>query len=200
MQITQYPIKVLYVDDQKIALKAMESNLKSEKDIFFRGCEDPTQAITTALEFEPTVILLDLVMETLDGMLLLRRFRANAQFKQVPIIVFSVKEDPQAKVEAFSLGANDYLVKFPSNEELIARVRYHSQSYIRLRERNDAYQKLEENEKRLKSELAAAAKYVQTQLPEPIEVPVRIDYRYIPSMEVGGDSFGYKRRTLPLPD
>ncbi len=72
--------------------------------------------------------------------------------------MLSVKEDPQIKAESFSLGANDYIVKLPDKLELIARIRYHSNSYIRLLERNEAFKRLKESQKVLNAELADAAK------------------------------------------
>jgi sigma-B regulation protein RsbU (phosphoserine phosphatase) len=78
-------------------------------------------------------------MPDIDGLMLVRFFRANAATCNVPLLVLSTKEEPKVKAEAFALGANDYLVKLPDKLELIARIRYHSKGYISLQERNDAY-------------------------------------------------------------
>jgi adenylate cyclase len=59
------------------------------------------------------------------------------------MIVLSTKEEPKTKAEAFSVGANDYLVKLPDALELIARIRYHSQGYINLLQRNEAFSRLQ---------------------------------------------------------
>jgi two-component system, NtrC family, sensor kinase len=59
----------------------------------------------------------------------LRWFRQNPQTANIPLIVLSNKEDAMMKAEAFTNGANDYLIKLPDPIELVARIRYHSQAY-----------------------------------------------------------------------
>ena len=81
--------------------------------------------------------------------------------------------------------------KLPDKLELIARVRYHSQAYVDLLERNAAFAALEVSEKRMAHEMETGARYVASLMPAPIETPIRIDWRFIPSAELGGDSLGY---------
>ena len=142
--LPKHALKALLVDDQAIIGEAVRRLLATEEDIIFRHCSDPTAALHVANEFAPTVILQDLVMPDIDGLLLVRFFRANAATRHIPLIVLSTKEEPKVKAEAFALGANDYLVKLPDKLELIARIRYHSKGYISLLERNDAYKALEQ--------------------------------------------------------
>src|SRR5712692_5026563 len=142
--LTEHPVTVLLIDDQRMIGEAVRRMLVGESDIHFHYCEDPTQAIKIATEIHPTVILQDLVMPQIDGLTLVRYFRANAGTRDIPMIVLSTKEEAKVKAEAFALGANDYLVKFPDKLELIARIRYHSKGYISLLERNDAYKALEQ--------------------------------------------------------
>jgi len=191
-----YEIKVLLVDDQAIIAEAVRRMLADQPDIALHYCQDPSKALDMADEIQPTVILQDLVMPDIDGLLLVRYFRANPGTLNVPLIVLSTKEEPKIKAEAFALGANDYLVKLPDKVELVARIRYHSAAYIRLLERNEAYEKLQESQRVLNAELMEAAAYVRTLLPPPIDekeskVPLRTDWRYIPSTQLGGDAFGY---------
>ncbi|MBL8799444.1 MAG: SpoIIE family protein phosphatase, partial [Planctomycetia bacterium] len=186
-----HPITVLLVDDQAIVGEAVRRMLAGESDIAFHFCSDPTQAVARANELAPTVILQDLVMPDLDGLTLVKFFRANAKTREVPLIVLSSKEEPVVKAQAFALGANDYLVKLPDKVELIARVRYHSKGYISLLERNEAYRKLQESQKHLADEVAQAARYVASLLPPPLKGEVQIDWKFIPSTQLGGDSFGY---------
>ena len=120
------PLTVLLVDDQAIIGESVRRMLAAETDIGFHFCQDPTQAIATANQVQPTVILQDLVMPDIDGLTLLKFFRANAATREVPMIVLSSKEEPAIKAQAFGLGANDYLVKLPDRVELIARIRHHS--------------------------------------------------------------------------
>src|SRR6516165_788911 len=159
------PPTVLLVDDQAIVGEAVRRMLAGDPDIQFHFCQDPTKAIETANAVQPTVILQDLVMPEIDGLQLVKFFRVNKPTRQTPMIVLSSKEDPVIKAQAFSLGANDYLVKLPDKLELIARIRYHSRGYIALLERNEAYRRLEESRHQLAEELAQAARYVESLLP-----------------------------------
>jgi len=189
--LTQHTVTVLLVDDQPMVGEAVRRMLVSEKDISFHYCSDPAKAINMAKEVSPTVILQDLIMPEIDGLTLLKFFRVNPSTHDTPMIVLSTKEEPKTKAEAFALGANDYLVKLPDRIELIARIRYHSDSYIRLLQRNEAYQALAASQKALAAELAEAAGYVISQIPKPLDGEIKTEWQFISSTQLGGDSFGY---------
>jgi sigma-B regulation protein RsbU (phosphoserine phosphatase) len=190
--LAQYKIIVLLVDDQQIVASAVKQMLAPEADIIFHYCSDPTQAVQTAAEISPTVILQDLVMPEIDGLTLVKFYRAHPRLKDVPLIVLSTKEEAVVKADAFALGANDYIVKLPDRIELIARIRYHSKGYINLLQRNDAYDALLKSQQALVSEMAHAAEYVISLLPQPIDSgSLCACWRLIPSIQLGGDSFGY---------
>ena len=148
---------VLLVDDQPIIAEGIRRMLEGENDMVFHYCEDPSNAIKMAAEISATVVLQDLVMPDVDGMTLVRFFKANMETKNIPIIVLSSKEDAQVKSDAFSNGASDYLVKLPDPIELHARIRAHSSSYSIQLERDAAFlalreaqEQLEESNKKLK--------------------------------------------------
>jgi sigma-B regulation protein RsbU (phosphoserine phosphatase) len=185
-------ITVLLIDDQPIIGEAVRRLLAADDQIAFRYCQHATQALDTAVAVGPTVILQDLVMPELDGLELVRRFRADARFRDVPIIVLSTNEEPAVKAEAFAVGANDYVVKLPDRLELLARIRYHSRGYVALLERHEAFAALQASQQVLASDLASAATYVRSLLPPPRTAGcVRADWRFIPSAGLGGDAFGY---------
>ncbi len=186
-----FSISVLLVDDQPIVAEAIRRLLGGEKDIVFHYCSNPVKAIETAIQVKPTVILQDLVLPGFDGLWLVKYFRSHVMTQDIPIIVLSTQENPQVKAESFTYGANDYLVKLPDRLELIARIRYHSRAYIRLLERDEAFRKLEENQKVLNAELGEAAAYVKSLLPKPLHNDITTNWRFIPSAQLGGDSFGY---------
>lgn len=142
-------VMVLLVDDQLIIAEAIRRVLAQQPNIDFHYCNDPAEAIAIAKKVKPTVILQDLVMPHVDGLTLVRQFRANPATKDIPVIVLSTKEEPAVKREAFTAGANDYLVKLPDNIELIARIRYHSKSYLNQVQRDQAYQALRRSQQQL---------------------------------------------------
>ena len=172
--------------------EAVRRMLAGEPDIVFHYCRDAAKALDEAHRVQPTVILQDLVMPEIDGLTLVKTFRANEPTRETPMIVLSTKEEPTVKAEAFALGANDYIVKLPDRLELLARIRYHSKGYINLLQRNEAYDALLESQRRLANEINQAAHYVRSLLPEKLKKgDVRTDWRFVPSAELGGDSFGY---------
>ncbi len=183
--------RVLLVDDQVIVGESVRRMLEDDPTVELKHCLDPAAALTTATAFQPTVILQDLVMPEIDGLLLVKFFRANPGTRDVPMIVLSSKEEPVVKARAFALGANDYLVKLPDKLELAARVRYHSEAYQRLLERNEAYRRLTESERQLAQEVGQAARYVKSLLPPPLRGEVLADGKFVPSTQLGGDMFGY---------
>jgi sigma-B regulation protein RsbU (phosphoserine phosphatase) len=190
--LTEYQIRVLLIDDQAMVGETVRRMLAPEGDILFQFCQDPTKAIPIAAEWLPTVILQDLVMPEIDGLALVRFFRVHPKLKDIPLIVLSSKEEAVTKAEAFALGANDYLVKLPDRIELVARIRYHSKGYINLLQRNEAYQALLKSQQELANDIARAAEYVTSLLPQPVSSGhLTAVWRYVPSTTLGGDSFGY---------
>jgi two-component system chemotaxis family response regulator WspR len=133
---------VMLIDDQALVAYRVKDLLKSEPDITLHYCKDPATAIAQALKIKPTVILMDLVMPNIDGLTLCRVFRDTQETADIPIIMLSANDEGETKAHSFNSGANDYLVKLPESTEFIARIRYHSKSYIIKLERDEAYEAL----------------------------------------------------------
>lgn len=144
-----YLAMVLLVDDQAMVGEAVRRALSTESDIDFHYCSQPDEAVAVAQRTKPTVILQDLVMPGVDGLTLVQRYRENPATRDIPIIVLSTKEEAATKGAAFAAGANDYLVKLPDSIELIARIRYHSRSYLNLLQRDEAYRALRQSQQQL---------------------------------------------------
>jgi two-component system chemotaxis family response regulator WspR len=140
---------VLLVDDQAFVAEAVRRALAGEHSLDFHYCANPAEALKVAETTRATVILQDLVMPGMDGLELVRQYRENPRTRDIPIIVLSSKEEPVVKSAAFAAGANDYLVKLPDTIELIARIRYHSRSYVNLLQRNEAYRALRQSQQKL---------------------------------------------------
>ncbi|KPA12698.1 metal-dependent phosphohydrolase, partial [Candidatus Magnetomorum sp. HK-1] len=155
LSLTDHRIKVLLVDDQELVAKTVKKMLENEKDVEFYHCLDSRRAIHMVNKIHPTVILQDLIMPYFDGLTLVRLYRMNAFARNIPLIVLSAKEEAKIKAEAFSMGANDYMVKLPDKLEIIARIRYHSQSYINRLQRDEAFRKAQIETKRREREAAA---------------------------------------------
>ncbi|HEX5418817.1 MAG TPA: diguanylate cyclase [Gammaproteobacteria bacterium] len=140
---------VLLVDDQAMVGEAIRRALQGQADMDFHYCSDPAAAAATAERLAPTVILQDLIMPGVDGLALVREYRARPATRNTPIIVLSTREEPTIKRDSFAAGANDYLVKLPDTIELLARVRYHTQAFLHRQQRDDAYRALRQSQQDL---------------------------------------------------
>lgn len=160
--IPEYSTMVLLVDDQAMVAQAVTRLLADLPDIDLHYCSDPLEAINEANLIKPSVILQDLIMPSIDGLDLVRLFRANRATAETPIIVLSSEEDSEVKSQAFAAGANDYLVKLPDKIELIARIRYHSKAYINQLQRDDVFRALRESQQQLLASNTALISLNQT--------------------------------------
>ncbi|HEY1407550.1 MAG TPA: response regulator transcription factor [Promineifilum sp.] len=110
---------ILVVDDEPQIVRALRTILTEggyRVTSAFRGGE----ALDLAIANPPDVVILDLGLPDMDGITVCARLR---EWTQVPIIVLSVRDRDQDKVAALDTGADDYLTKPFSVEELLARVR-----------------------------------------------------------------------------
>ncbi|MGB8852849.1 MAG: adenylate/guanylate cyclase domain-containing protein [Pirellulales bacterium] len=135
--------RVLLVDDQAMIGEAVRRLVRDEPDIVYECCRDAETAFALAETFRPTVILQDLMLHDVSGLDVVRRLRSLPATAAIPVIMLSARDEPVVKAELLGAGANDYLVKLPDRIELIARLRVHSEAYLRLLERNAAFAALE---------------------------------------------------------
>ena len=111
--------KILIVDDEPRYVRLMEANLINEgyQVITANTGQD---AIDAVAEYQPNLVLLDVMMPVLTGFEACQRIR---EFSNVPIIIVTAKGDEQDRVTGLDVGADDYIVKPYSATELLARVR-----------------------------------------------------------------------------
>jgi two-component system KDP operon response regulator KdpE len=110
---------VLIVDDERSLLRALAMNLVA-RGYTVTEADTGTKALTAAANAEPDVIVLDLGLPDLSGLDVIRAVRGYAA---TPIIVLSARTGSGDKVHALDLGADDYVTKPFSIEELLARIR-----------------------------------------------------------------------------
>ncbi|MBE0685863.1 MAG: response regulator [Anaerolineaceae bacterium] len=106
---------ILVVDDQEPALKMYERYL-SRTNFKVYGLSKATKVLYKAIELNPVVILLDIMMPKLDGWEILQSLRLNERTKHIPIIICSAWGEPEL---AKSLGANHFLRKPIVQKELL---------------------------------------------------------------------------------
>lgn len=110
---------ILVVDDEPQITRVLKTTL-SAQGYGTRTASDGEQALQVMESWAPDLIITDLRMPNIDGLELCRRIRKDSR---VPIIVLSVKGEESIKVEALDAGADDYITKPFSVNELLARVR-----------------------------------------------------------------------------
>jgi len=115
---TERPLKILIVEDDAQILRVLELELKHE-GYEVETARDGLAGLERALK-EPDLVVLDLMLPKLDGMEVCSRIRAKSN---VPIIMLTAKDRVPDRVAGLDRGADDYLTKPFSIDELLARIR-----------------------------------------------------------------------------
>lgn len=182
--------KVLVVDDDEANLKALESSLQAQGHAA-TGVGDGESALTLLRSDSFDLVLLDVMMSGIDGIEMLRILKEDGALRDIPVIMISALEETDSVIRCIASGAEDFLCK-PVNPTLLrARIGASLEKKF-LRDQDKAYLSVMENvQQRLTTELDEAVHYLRSLLPEFEEAPIRVDWEYIASTELGGDAFGY---------
>lgn len=116
---TEVERHILVVDDDAQIRRVLSTSLTAQ-GYAIRCASDGKQALEIMRQWQPDIIITDLMMPNMGGAELCRRIRSESQ---VPIIVLSVREQESHKIEALDAGADDYVTKPFHSSELFARVR-----------------------------------------------------------------------------
>src|SRR5262245_51235193 len=111
--------RILVVDDETQITRVLKTTLSSQ-GYEVKTAADGESGLNATLDWHPDLVITDLSMPEMDGVELCRAVRERSQ---VPIIVLSVSGEEKVKVEALDAGADDYVTKPYSVNELLARVR-----------------------------------------------------------------------------
>ncbi len=111
--------RILLVDDEPQITRVLRTAL-STQGYAIRLAANGVEALQAIAEWQPNLVITDLAMPQMDGVELCREIRAVSQ---VPIIVLSVRSQDRQKIEALDAGADDFVTKPFSIQELQARVR-----------------------------------------------------------------------------
>ena len=110
---------ILVVEDDRPIRNLIVTTLKTH-DYKYLAAENGSSAILEASSHNPDIVLLDLGLPDIDGVEVIRRIRS---WSTMPIIVISARSEDTDKIDALDAGADDYLTKPFSVEELLARLR-----------------------------------------------------------------------------
>ncbi|MET0323434.1 MAG: ATP-binding protein [Duganella sp.] len=139
--------RILIADDNQDMRGYVRALL--ERDYVVETCADGQDALESVRRNPPDLLLSDVMMPRLDGFALLKTIRAEVAMRHVPVILLSARAGEEARIEGLEAGADDYMVKPFSANELQARVRSHielarerKQSNHELREREEYFRSL----------------------------------------------------------
>ncbi len=122
---TPSPARVLLVDDNADMREYLTRILSEHVQV--EAIADGAAALAAAQERVPDLVLTDVMMPGLDGFELLKALRADSRTREVPIILLSARAGEESVVEGLEAGADDYLIKPFSAQELVSRVNAHLQ-------------------------------------------------------------------------
>ena len=111
--------QILFVEDDTAVGNLIATTLETQNYQYHRA-KNGQQAVIDALSYRPDVMLLDLGLPDIDGIDIIKKIRS---WSNLPIIVVSARSDDRDKVAALDAGADDYLTKPFSVDELLARLR-----------------------------------------------------------------------------
>lgn len=150
---------ILIIDDNPINLEVLyETLITANYEIFVQMSGE--EGIEIAIQQQPDLILLDIMMPDMDGFETCRRLQANAITQSIPIIFMTALCDSEDKIKGLSLGAVDYITKPFRQKEVLARVNIH----IKLkRATHELEQRVEERTQEL-SQTLHSLKQMQLQL------------------------------------
>lgn len=147
---------VLVVEDDRPVRNLIVTTLKSH-DYRYLTAENGKGAIMEASSHNPDIVLLDLGLPDIDGTEVITNIRG---WSNMPIIVISARSEDSDKITALDAGADDYLTKPFSVEELLARLRVTQRRLLLLKSSNDAGKPVFQNGE-LKIDYAASCVYLK---------------------------------------
>jgi len=118
------PATVLIVDDGPLNVDLLEQELGAAG---YRtlSATSGEEALAAAAKSRPDLILLDVMMDGIDGYEVCKRLKASEATRAIPVVFLTALAETFEKVRAFGAGAVDYLTKPFETEELLARVGVH---------------------------------------------------------------------------
>ena len=147
--------QILVVEDDTPIRNLIATTLKTH-DYKYLLAQNGEEAIIQASTHDPDVVFLDLGLPDMDGVEIIKKIR---EWSNMPIIVISARSEDEAKIEALDAGADDYLTKPFSVEELLARLRVMQRRIALLQLDNNVNKNLIYTNGKLKIDYVAGCAY-----------------------------------------
>lgn len=187
---TAPPQTVLIVDDEPIARMSMSARLKR---LGYRVLEaaNGKEGLALLRHERPDLTILDWMMPEMDGPTLCEQVRQDPAIQSSQILLMTGHDQPTQIAEGLARGADDFLSKAASKQEITARVQAALRAAGLVRSLERARDDIQGKQEVLERELDSAARYVESLLPEQGRIlpGVRLGHTYRPSLALGGDLF-----------
>lgn len=175
--------QILVIDDDR-AVQILLKRMLERQGYEVITTSNGEEGIAKALDYHPALIICDWVMPGLNGLDVCRHVKKDSNLATTFFILLTSLDSIADRVKGLDAGADDFITKPVEQNELQARVR----AGLRLHQMSH---ELKAQKQLLEDELAEAAEYVRSLLPPPMIEPLKIDFRFIPSQQLGGDCFDY---------
>ncbi|MEX1307080.1 MAG: response regulator [Eubacteriales bacterium] len=126
------PISILIIDDAIEVIKTLSALLRPDYRVYF-ATEGPT-GLKLARQKKPDLILLDVMMEPIDGYEVCRRLKSDPETQDIPVIFVTAASDTEDEKKGFEIGAADYIRKPFVPVVTLARIHHHAQLSVNLKE------------------------------------------------------------------
>jgi len=184
------PPTVLVVDDEPVARVSLTACLKR---LGYRVLEagDGPAGLALLRRERPDLTILDWMMPAMDGPTFCEQVRCDPAVNSSQILMMTGHDQPEQIAEGLARGADDFLSKAASHQELTARVQAGLRAATLIRTLEQATEEIRHKQEVLERELASAARYVESLLPVsgPVLPGVQLVHAYRPALTLGGDLF-----------
>ncbi|MEB3182330.1 MAG: SpoIIE family protein phosphatase [Nostocaceae cyanobacterium] len=175
--------QILVIDDD-LAVQLLLKRMLQKQGYEVIVASNGEEGLNKALACLPALIICDWMMPGLNGLEVCRRLKADPNLSTTFFILLTALVAVEDRVKGLDAGADDFISKPIEQNELQARVR----AGLRLHQLS---RDLQAQKQILEAEMAEAAEYVRSLLPPPMNEPISINSRFIPSRQLGGDCFDY---------
>jgi sigma-B regulation protein RsbU (phosphoserine phosphatase) len=181
---------ILLVDDEKLVRMVAKRRLSKFHHRILEA-ENGREALDILEREKVDLILSDWMMPELDGPGLCEIIKKDDRFRSIHFILMTALDQPAQIAEGLSRGADDFLQKSASDQEILARVGAGLRARQLLLDLEESYRVITEKQVQLDNELHSASEFVRSLLPIPGEVVpgIRLAWEFLPSSQLGGDLF-----------
>jgi sigma-B regulation protein RsbU (phosphoserine phosphatase) len=185
---------ILIVDDEKLVRMLTKRRLGKLNHRILE-VENGRQAFDLLQRETVDLVLSDWMMPELDGPGLCEAIKQDERFRSISFILMTALDQPAQIAEGLARGADDFLPKSASEQEILARVGAGLRARQLLLDLEESYRVIEKKQAQLDVELHSASEFVRSLLPVPGKVApgIQLTWEFLPSSELGGDLFQVAR-------